>query len=114
MITLFYSPSFGCYFTPVFGMSFLMGHFFGKSPQHKAKSVRMTKFHFFCTLSTIVATIYDIIMIQFLTKGLALSSLPLLLKVGQYPMGVIFLGLLAGKYLGAMSPTIPAGDNNGK
>lgn len=102
---------FGCYFTPMFGMSFLLGHFFGVKPVKNAPiPPHMSKLKFGCTLLTIVATLYDILVIQFINNPHPISSIPLLMEISKFPLIVILFGLLCGKYLGTMSPTRPAGE----
>jgi hypothetical protein len=102
--------SFGCYFMPVFGMAFLLGHFFGNLPKKGVIHTKMARTKLIITTSVIILTLYDVTVLQFFKPEHAFSSVKYVIDAGQYPIINIIAGVIAGKYLGRMSPVRPAGD----
>ncbi len=68
----------------------------------------MTHIKFAITTATIVATLYDVLVLQFFNKNHAISNLPPFEQMSHFPILVIILGLVCGKYLGTMSTTRPS------
>lgn len=102
--------SFGYYFVPVFGCSFLLSHFFSTRPVLGDVTSSMVWYKFIATVSVIISTLYDVLTIQFFNPNHAISSIPPLPTLAEWPIPVIFIGVVCGKYLGTMSPTQPAGE----
>ena len=106
-----WNASFGSSFVPMFTMAFLLGHFFGTRPIKDApKPSSMIPWKFAITTGCIVASLYDILALKFFNPNHAISSIPLLSAIAEWPLAVIFIGVICGKYLGTMSPTRPAGE----
>lgn len=109
-VSIWFAAFGGC-FVPMFGISFLLGHFYGVLPSKTAtKPAHMTKFKFACTFTVIATTLYDVLVLQFFNPNHAISSIPVLVTIAEWPISVIFTGVVCGKYLGTMSPTRPVGD----
>lgn len=91
--------SFSPYFFPVFGLSFLVGHFFSEKTEAGTKFVKMVRWKFYLTAVVIVTTLVDIITIQFFNEKLALSNL--LPSFPPFPVAMV--GMICGKYLGTIN-----------
>ena len=96
---------FSAYVVPIFGLSFLLGHFFSSKAVKDAPPTSMDKWKFYITIGVITTTLWDM--------GMILRHWPLALSFlfspVKHPLPICILGIIAGKFLGTMKPVRPAG-----
>lgn len=102
--------SYSGYCVPVFGCSFLLGHFFGVAANKLAKIPANMKFYkLIITTLIIIATLHDVLVARILDESHLISMLPYIKELNGYNMCLMIGGVIAGKYLGTMDPAVPAG-----
>lgn len=102
--------SYSAYCVPVFTCAFLLGHFFGIVADKFAKiPANMVWWKMWITTTLISVTCYDVICAHVNVNHMV-SNLPLISLLNGWNMTLMVVGLFAGKYLGTMDKTKPAGD----